>query len=209
MPVQVHGRSSAQEESKVSLLKLTLDTNCIIALDEGRQPEAACLRSLLHKHDAGKVQLQLIATSASERQSRGPYLDNFSKFCTRLDALGIGHLPLLIPVLILDVSYVDWSMLADDKDLPVFEDIHSTLFPKQPYHLQDALAKAGPNADRVAIEHKWRNRQLDVHALWCHFHYKGDIFVTSDRNFHRKQESLQKFGATLILDPCRADGRVS
>lgn len=189
-------------------MKLTLDTNCIIALDETREPEATCLRSLLHKHNAGKVHLQLIATSASERQSRGPYLDNFSKFRTRLDSLGLGHLPLLVPLMVLDVSYLDWCMLASEDDLLLLEDIHKTLFPGQPYSFQDALAKAGANANPASVEHKWRNRSLDVHALWCHLHYGGDLFVTSDKNFHKKQRALAKYGSPVILDPCQADIRI-
>jgi len=37
------------------MLKLTLDTNCIIAVDEDRELEAACLRSLVKKHDVRKI----------------------------------------------------------------------------------------------------------------------------------------------------------
>ena len=188
-----------------SLMKLTLDTNCIIALDENREPAATCLRSLLHKHSLGKVQLQLIATSGSERQSRGPYLDNFGKFKERLDYLGLGHLPLLFPLLVLNVSYLDWCIIASEEDLILLEDIHKTLFPEQPYHLHDVLAMARPNVDASVMEHKWRNRLLDVHALWCHLRYGGDIFVTSDKNFHKKQAMLTKYGSTVILNPCQAD----
>lgn len=191
------------------MLKLTLDTNCIIAIDEGREPEASCLRSLVKKHDAGKVHLQLVATSASERQSSGPYLDNFAKFRDRLDAIGLGHLPLLLPLMVLDVSYLDWCILADDQDLVMLREIHNTLFPGQPYEFQDALSIAGESVDLSTVEHKWRNRALDVHALWCHLHNNGDIFVTSDKNFQRKQAWLARFGSIQILDPCRADALVN
>lgn len=190
------------------MLKLTLDTNCIIAIDEDRQPEAGSLRSLIKKHDAGKVYLQLVATSASERQSSGPYLDNFGKFRDRLNSIGLGHLQLLLPLMVFDVSYLDWCVLADDQDLRMLEDIHSVLFPGQPYILQDALALADKTVDPDAVEQKWRNRALDVHALWCHFRYNGDVFVTSDKNFHRKQASLARFGPVQVLAPCQADGLV-
>jgi hypothetical protein len=190
------------------VLKLTLDTNCIIAIDEGRQPQADCLRSLIKKHDAGKVHLQLVATSASERQSSGPYLDNFDKFRDRLNSIGLSHLQLLLPLMVFDVSYLDWCVLADDQDLRMLEDIHNVLFPGQPYILQDALTLADATVDSDTVERKWRNRALDVHALWCHLRYNGDVFVTSDKNFHRKQTSLATFGPVQILDPCQADGLV-
>lgn len=191
------------------MLKLTLDTNCIIAIDEGRQPEADCLRALVKKYDSGKLHLQLVATSASERQSSGPYLDNFGKFRDRLNSIGLGHLQLLLPLMVLDVSYLDWCVLADDQDLRMLEDIHNALFPGKPYILQDALALANATVDADTVERKWRNRALDVHALWCHLRYNGDIFVTSDKNFHRKQASLAIFGPVQILDPCQANGLVT
>jgi hypothetical protein len=49
------------------MLKLTLDTNCIVALDENREPAANSLRRLLAAHAAGTAQLRLVANSASER----------------------------------------------------------------------------------------------------------------------------------------------
>jgi hypothetical protein len=80
------------------------------------------------------------------------------------------------------------------------------LFPGQPFDLQDALTAAGSQADPEVIERKWRNRQLDVAALWCHLHYDGDIFVTSDQVFYKKtkQVPLAKLGADRILRPCDA-----
>jgi hypothetical protein len=74
------------------VLKLTLETNCIVALDEDRQPEAGCLRSLLQMHAAGVTQLRIAGSSASERQTGLTYLANFSKFRARLEALGLDHL---------------------------------------------------------------------------------------------------------------------
>jgi hypothetical protein len=192
-----------------AVLRLTLDTNCLIALDENREPDATCLRLLLVKHAAGRVHLQLVATSASERQLTGPYLDNFSKFRERLETLGLGHLPLLLPIAVADVSYLDWCILADEDDVRLLDDIYRTLFPGQPLSLQDALSQASKEADLRAVEHKWRNRELDVHALWCHLHYGGDAFVTSDKNFHKKQGQLARFGSPLILTPCQAGTRIA
>jgi hypothetical protein len=172
------------------MLKFTLDHNCIVALDENRDPEAGCLRSLLAKHEAGTADVRLVATSASERQQKGPYLENFGEFRARLEALGLGHLELLAPVLTVDVSYIDWCIVAGDDDIALLKRIHSVLFAGHPFDLQDALGAAGGRGDVEVVEQKWRRRALDVDALWCHIHYKGDIFVTSDGNCDRVDQAL-------------------
>jgi len=188
------------------VLKFTLDHNCIVDIDEDRQPEARCLRSLLARHDAGEDRVRLVATSASERQQGGPYLENFNQFQDRLAALGLGHLELLAPVAVADLSYVDWCVAAGPESISLLERIHGVLFPEEAFELQDVLAAAGPNANPEVIERKWRNHALDVHALWCHIHYEGDVFVTSDGVFFRqsKRQPLASLGAARILRPCDA-----
>jgi hypothetical protein len=188
------------------VLRFTLDHNCIVDIDENRQPKAGCLRALLAKHDAGDIDVRLVATSASERQQRGPYLENFGQFRDRLAVLGLGHLELLAPICVVDVSYLDWCIVAGPEDIALLERIHSVLFPGHAFDLQDALASAGTNADPAVIEGKWRNHALDVDALWCHLHYDGDIFVTSDTDFLKPygRGDLAQFGPIRILHPCDA-----
>lgn len=190
---------------EIAVLKFTLDHNCIVDLDEGREPRAGCLRSLLARHEAGDAVVRLVAASASERQRNGPYLENFGQFQERLAALGLGHLELLAPVLVVDVSYLDWCVLAGEEDIAFMRQIHGVLFPGHCFDLQDALASADGQPPEV-IERKWRNRELDVQALWCHIHYGGDVFVTSDQVFFRKEkrEPLARLRAGKILRPCEA-----
>ena len=187
------------------MLKFTLDHNCIVDLDEER-PAAPYLRALLARHDAGEVSVRLVATSASERQLSGPYLENFGQFQDRLAVLGLGHLELLAPVFVIGVSYLDWGVAAGPESISLLERIHSVLFPQEAFEFQDVLAAAGPEADTQVIEQKWRRRALDVHALWCHIHYDGDIFVTRDDVFFRqsKRQPLASLGAARILRPSDA-----
>jgi len=187
------------------VLRFTLDHNCIVDLDEGREPRAGCLRRLLARHEAGDLVVRLVATSASERQRSGPYLENFGQFRARLAALGLGHLELLAPVAVVDVSYADWCVVAGEDDIAFMRQIHDVLFPGHCFELQDALARAGGQPPEV-IERRWRNRELDVQALWCHIHYGGDVFVTSDQVFFKKEkrEPLAGLGAARILQPCEA-----
>ena len=46
------------------------------------------------------------------------------------------------------------------------------------------------------------NAQCDVLSMWCHVRYRGDIFLTNDRNFHKdgKKPRLLALGAGQILD---------
>jgi hypothetical protein len=188
-------------------VRFTLDHNCLIAIEKQEQPTAACLRSLIARHDAGEAEIRLVATSASERQQGTiPCLRDFGDFRARVARLGLGHLELLTPILTLDVSFLGWSILAADEDIALMEQLHRVLFPGQPFHFKDAVAAAGPGADPDIVERKWRNRLLDVQALWCHIHYGGDVFVTSDGRFRsqQKREPLAALGAANVLRPCHA-----
>jgi hypothetical protein len=99
------------------MLMLTLDTNCIVALDRDEKPHSSCLRNLLELHSAGMVTLRLTAMSASEKQPDTSYLKDFSKFQERLDSLGLGQLELLKPICYFDVSFWDWCVSAEKRRL--------------------------------------------------------------------------------------------
>jgi len=61
-----------------SVRKFTLDTNCLIAIDEGR-PAATAVRALADAHLAGTAHVAVVAMSASEKQQHGSYLRNFDE----------------------------------------------------------------------------------------------------------------------------------
>jgi len=80
-------------------LAFTLDTNCIIAVDESR-PEAAAIRWLADAHACGKADVAVVAIMASERQRCGQWLEGFQTFETRLTSLAWGILDYVIQWLI-------------------------------------------------------------------------------------------------------------
>ena len=49
----------------------------------------------------------------------------------------------------------------------------------------------------------WLNRICDVQTMWCHLHHGNNVFVTSDRNFHKatKLPRLVAMGAGRIAKP--------
>jgi hypothetical protein len=91
----------------------TLDTNCIVSIDESRV-DAAAIRALANAHADGTARLAVIAISASERQRDGQQLRSFAIFKDRLAALDFAHLEVLRPMAYADICYFDWSLLTDD-----------------------------------------------------------------------------------------------
>jgi hypothetical protein len=90
----------------------TLDTNCIVSIDEGRA-DAAAIRALANAHADGNARVAVVAISASERQRDGQQLQS-SIFQDRLAALGLAHLEVLRPMAYADICYFDWSLLTHD-----------------------------------------------------------------------------------------------
>jgi hypothetical protein len=152
-------------------VRLTFDTNCFVALDEHREPEASCIRKLLELHEAGQVEVRMVAGSASEKQRDKTYLSDFNAFQRRLAKLGLAHVELLKPLAYWGVAFYAWAVYGGGEASELDEQIHEALFPSQPFSLQECLDQAGPHDVPSVIEAKWRNRKCDVLALWCHLHY--------------------------------------
>lgn len=167
------------------MLCFTFDTNCMYAIEEGR-PEA---KKLLHCVDAArlkKIDLALLAISASEKQKGGAYLTSFEAFKTRVANIGLSDFELLKPMGYYDVTYWDWAIYVDDETLNLEKEIHKILFPKQTFEFHCPIDD--PLHDLQW--RKWINRKCDTQALWCHIHYARDVFVTSDSNFFRRWKDL-------------------
>jgi hypothetical protein len=130
------------------MLRVTLDTNCLIDLEETR-PATPHVAGLVQGHHHGQIALMVPAIAASERPKEGQSTGNFSYFTSRLASIG--------------------------------------------------------------LDSRWRNKKCDVLALWSHLHHQGNVFVTSDTNFHKtsKKPQLIALGAGHILGPTEAATRLS
>jgi hypothetical protein len=71
----------------LGLTTFTLDTNCLIAIDEDR-PEAIPVRALADAAAVGSVGVAIVAISASEKQQGGGVIQNFGDFRIAYPALG-------------------------------------------------------------------------------------------------------------------------
>ena len=189
------------------MLSFTLDTNCIIALDEDR-PEATCVRVLERAHAEQRADVALVAIMASERQKANRRIENFVTFSSRLEQLGISHLRQLLPMAYFDVTFLDRSLWASEAMVQLEERIHEILFPGISFsYLSYCKLK---NLDANIPPHKqagvWINAKCDVQTIWAHIHNNRDVFVTNDSVFHQenKKDALTRLGANRIERPARA-----
>lgn len=182
-------------------MKLTLDTNCIIDVAESR-PAAQHILDLVHAHKTGVIDVAVTAVSASERQPGGQGLQHFGEFQERLAGLGLGGLNLLMPLQYWGVTFWGYAVWASREMVALEEKIHHVLFPTIEYHWTEYCAKHNLDPE-AGLDKKWRNAKCDVLSMWCHIHYKRDIFVTSDGNFHKpsKRQALIALGAGRIEFP--------
>ncbi len=184
------------------MLTFTLDTNCIIALDDGRA-DAPAIRQLADAHAQRRAHVAVVAMSASERQRNGAHLGNFQAFRDRLAALGFGHLEILKPISYWDVTFWDWSLWSAPEMEVLEQQIHDILFPTIEFRWIDFCSVRGWDPKVQTLDAKWRNAKCDVQALWSHVFNKRDVFVTSDANFHAatKKAALLAVGAGRIQLP--------
>jgi hypothetical protein len=110
-------------------------------------------------------------------------------------------LELLYPPFYFDITYWDRSAWADDEDT-LEESIHRILFPEIEFLHSDYCSAQGLDPES-GDDHPWHNAKCDVLVMWSHIHYGGDIFVTSDKNFHRqhRKDALIELGAKHISFP--------
>lgn len=182
------------------LYKFTLDTNCLIDVEE-RRAGAKAVRALADAHAAGMAEVAVVAIAASEKQKDGKQLQNFADFEARLSALQLGHLEILNPMLYGGITFWDHSLWVSEPMVVLEKAIHEILFPTIKYLPEHVEA-------RDDDLRKWRNAKCDVQAYWAHVYGERDIFVTTDANYYKatKMPRLLAFGAhpTKIVRPIDA-----
>jgi hypothetical protein len=186
-------------------MQLTLDTNCIIDLEENR-PSAMPLRELIEMCSAGVLHLGVVGISASENLPGGGGAPTFAAFQEKVARVGLAAAEILKPMGIWGVTYWDWGLCADNAMEELAQQIHGVLFPESEYGYLEYCAARGIVVDEKAIDPRWRNQRCDVLALWSHIHYRRDLFVTRDDNFlaPTKRQALEAMHAGTICSPREA-----
>ncbi len=186
-------RTSAPLIGALGVMNLTLDHNVIIDLANGSESVARLREMLASNQHQGYV----VEIGASEMRQRGIRPNRFDLFEELLDEAGIRALPRLVPMAVWDVTFWDHGLWSDEAMSNRASAVETVLFGDSP-----PIEIAGEAEDSPKFA-KWLNRLCDVQTMWCHLHYGNDIFVTSDRNFHKstKAPRLVAMGAGKIATP--------
>ena len=187
------------------MLNITLDMNCIIDLEQGNA-RAAHLKRLLQMHNDEEINLRVVAISASERKPDGTYLSNLSEFKDRITPLGLAEVEILPTILYIGLSFIGHCLIGGETSSELERKIQSILFPTIEQEYSSFCEKQDVDRDNPEVWRKWTNAKCDVLALWSHIWHNGDIFITSDKNFHKKTKKAQliALGAGRILKPREA-----
>jgi len=191
------------------MLKLTLDTNSIIDLEQSNE-YAPDLAKLVEMNRKRRISLRVTAASASERKLDQKYASSMSEFQDRLAAIGLDGLEILRTICYADVSFFDYCLLGGG-ELDVLEcKIQQILFPKIQLEYRNHCEKHSLKLNDEKAWRIWARAKCDVLSLWSHIWHKGDIFVTRDNNYHKKTKKpdLIRLGAGDILRPNVALTRV-
>ena len=172
--------------------KLTLDTNCIIAVEQHEASEQIIL-NLRRLHDEGCVHLRLVAASASERQVRGQPVRTFNDWVTYVTDLGFGGLEILRPIAIYGIAIYGQAVFGGGAASELYDAVGNALFPDW----FPARVERVPSTNKIC----------DVLMMWSHIRYQGDCFISLNTRDFRRQTALPKLvklGAGSVLTPLEA-----
>jgi hypothetical protein len=184
----------------------TLDTNCLIDLEDDNRPAKEHVLALIAAADAGKIRLSMVESAASERQLGGGYLNTIEEFNERVHQLGLGSIELLKPILKCNFSFWNNAIWGSEEMSARQNELFRQLFPEHSPVWSEYAASQGvqveDHSSRAYIN--WRNKICDAQTFWAHEHYGRDHFVTSDGNFLAKLELKGRVPKGTILTPKEA-----
>ena len=159
-------------------MNITLDTNCIVALEENR-PDARYLRRIVQSATEQQLRLRVAGISASERQPDGKYSESFFDFQAKIAGVGLEDVEILRPPLIWGVTFWDESFYGTEQVDEEAKRIHEILFPTSPFEYEDYCRHFGLDPAAPDITRRWLNRVIDTWALWSHMHNGGERWTPS------------------------------
>ena len=188
-----------------AMIKFTLDTNCLIDLEEGRKG-AAEVRKLVEAHRRGIANVAVATVTASERQKDGGFLETYEDFQARLVSLGLDHLNQIQPLAHFGISFFDHGLWTSQEMADSEAAIHDVLSPGIPISYPEYCEAWDIDPEARPLNPKWRNRLCDTQIVWSHIHHGRDVLVTSDDNFFKasKLPRLVALGAKRICRPAEA-----
>jgi hypothetical protein len=187
------------------MITFTLDTNCLIDVDDNRPARGSVLQ-LIDAADKGFADVAMVASSASELQPGRQYLKTFASFRDRMQELGFGSIKLLMPIAYFDLSFWDHAIMPSQPQMQRERLIFETLFPGTPYNWLEYAAATGLDIEQIDNPRafKWRNRLCDAQAFWAHDDNQRDVFVTGDERFKKQLSTKSEFRTSTIATAIEA-----
>ena len=142
----------------------------------------------------GRIELAVVAVSASENQIEGTASGSFRAFEAKLDNVGLADVHHLLPLAVWDVFYWDHALWSTPEMERLESQIRNLLFP--------GIAVTPP--ENIEENSVWRNRLCDVLIAWSCIHHKWECLVTGDANFHDHKDKLKALGLPAVLYPSSA-----
>ena len=189
-------------------MKLTLDWNCVIEVEEDR-PQAAFVTDLISSHRKGQFEVALLAAYASENSKSRRFPGNASIFVERVSALGWQDLPLVRMPGVIGLSYWDFCYMVGDveKFERDMDALWRAIAPKIPRKLAEHLPPGIEVTDDAIHSQElsnWRNTWCDVISAYSHIQEGRDIFVTNNtKDFQRNSDELSELGMKHISTPAQ------
>lgn len=186
--------------------RLSLDWNCVIEVEENRA-EARAVRSLVEMHRSGRLEVGLLATSASENLRNSPGLPiTPDRFRDRIAALGWADLPIVPTLAVWGMTFWGSAFWADGSEGPVISALWSVIgktgLPKdlETFRNQHGIPASLPlEATEFS---RWRNTWCDVHSALAHIKAERDVFITTNtKDFQHNAADLAKLGMSRIETP--------
>ncbi|MEO9463899.1 MULTISPECIES: hypothetical protein [Alphaproteobacteria] len=190
-------------------MKLTLDWNCVIEVEEGR-PQANRVTELIRLHRFGCFEVALLAASASENTKSKRFPGNANVFKARIASLGWQDLPLVPMPSIFGLSYFDFCYFVGDgekfeRDMDAIWRVIAPSIPREPVDHLPVGKHMTDDAIQSEELSKWRNTWCDVISAYSHIHEGRDIFVTNNtKDFQKNAKELAKLGMMHISTPTDA-----
>ena len=171
------------------MLTFTLDTNCLVAVDEGR-PEAAAVRILAEAHVRGCADVAIVAISASERQRDGKMLDNFSQFRGTRGITQSFPLAPHTPDMLLGRDVLGCVRRSPNREWPNSNRRFSefSFLQSRPRGLTTVKC-TGLDSEATPLDKKWKNAKCDVRPFGA-TRRKGETFSSPrTRTFTERQRT--------------------
>lgn len=110
------------------LFNVTLDTNCIIDL-ENENHQARFLKPLIKMHNNRKINLRVVAISASEQKPDQTYSSHINEFKCRLHAIDLDNVEILPTILYCGLGFSGHSLTGGGRLDELERKIQKILFP--------------------------------------------------------------------------------